>query len=153
MTTNTFTLEPISADEADRHRAAGGAVHVADEHPGFPCRRCLEDARVGDELILVSHDPFDGTTPYRSASPIFLHRAPCAPPADLGAIPKQLRRRRLSVRAFDETEQMIDAVLVDGEDLDGIVERFLGDDRTERIHVHNAERGCWAVTISRPGDC
>lgn len=150
MTRTTFLLEPIPAATADALRIQGAPVHVADAHPGYPCRQCLRDAAIGDELILVSHDPFEHDSPYRSASPIFLHREPCEPPSDRGAIPAQLTRRRLSVRAFDRTESMIDAALVDGADLGRVVDGFLDDDRTDRIHVHNAERGCWAVTILRP---
>lgn len=149
MSRTTFLLEPIPAATAVALRTRGGPVHVADTHPGYPCRRCLRDADIGDELLLVSHDPFERDSPYRSASPIFLHREPCEPPPDRGAIPAQLRCRRLSVRAFDRTESMIDAALVDGTDLGPVVDGFLDDERTDRIHVHNAERGCWAVTIVR----
>ncbi|GJM37520.1 MAG: hypothetical protein DHS20C19_08870 [Acidimicrobiales bacterium] len=152
MSTNTFLLEPISAADAEHHRVRGGTVHIADSHPGYPCRRCLEDAPVGEELILVSHDPFDHATPYRSASPIFLHRASCDPPEDLATFPVQLTRRRLSVRAFDDAALMTDAAVVDGEDLGAVVDDFLSDGAVTRIHVHNADRGCWAVTITRPPD-
>ena len=74
--------------------------------PGYPCRQCLEDAAVGDELILVSHDPFEHESPYRSASPIFLHREPCQAPPDAAALPAQRTRRQLSVRVFDRDESM-----------------------------------------------
>ena len=153
MDTSTFLLQPISSAAADALRFRGGQIHVADENPGYPCRQCLQDAAVGDELILVSHDPFEHDSPYRSASPIFLHRVPCEPPQSSVAIPAQLTRRQLSVRAFDRAESMIDATVTSGDDLGRIVDEFLEDGRAERIHVHNAERGCWAVTIVRnPGD-
>ena len=75
-----FTISPIDARTADRLRAAATVVRVADESPGYPCRQCLRDAEVGEELVLVSYDPFEGFgehSPYRSASPIFLHRDDC----------------------------------------------------------------------------
>lgn len=144
-----FLLEPLTADEAHELRRLGGERYVADTHPGFPCRQCLRDAEIGEELILVSHTPFRSDTAYRSASPIFVHRDDCGAPASSSELPIQLTRRQLSVRAFDRTEMMIDATVIDGDELGSTLERFFSDAETDRIHVHNATRGCWATTISR----
>lgn len=150
MNNTAFALRPISAREADAFRESGGVGYVADEHPGYPCRQCLRDADIGEELILVSHDPFAKDTPYRSAGPIFLHRTPCAPAVSTGDdLPTQLTRRQLSVRSFDTDEMMIDAVVIDGEDLGDTVRMFFDAAESDSIHVHNANRGCWAVTIER----
>ena len=150
MEPQPFELQPISPTVADELRSAGGPVYVADEVPGYPCRQCLEDAQIGEELILVSYDPFTTDSAYRSASPIFLHRSPCAP-AETGALPLQLTRRQLSVRSFDRDEMMIDAAVVDGTDLEETLRAFFADDASELVHVHNASRGCWAVAVRRSG--
>jgi hypothetical protein len=149
MNNGTFVLRPISPSEADALRRRGGPVYVADESPGYPCRQCLEDAAVGDELILVSHDPFTANSPYRSASPIFLHRAPCQPYVSDDVLPEQLTRRQLSVRCFDRDEMMIDAAVIDGADLELTIERFFSNPAAHDIHVHNSTRGCWAVVVDR----
>lgn len=155
MTTTTYQISPLSLEEAAALRSQGGRLYVADAVPGFPCRRCLRDADIGDEMLLVSHDPFDETSPYRCASPIFLHRTTCATdPADADTapdqdLPLQLTRRQLSVRAFDDQAMMIDAAVIDGTDLDETLRRFFGEELTELVHVHNAGRGCWATTITR----
>jgi hypothetical protein len=149
MPTQTYRLRPIDPAAADALRALGGPVHVATEHPGYPCRQCLRDTEVGDQLLLVSHDPFTLDTPYRSASPIFLHREPCVPPEDLHQLPAQLTERQLSVRSFDPEEIMIDATVIDGHHLQATIERFFTAQQSHSIHVHNATRGCWAVTIER----
>lgn len=149
MSENDFTIQPISDVAAAAHRADGGEIYVADSFPGYPCRQCLQDAPVGDELILVSHDPFSGESPYRSASPIFLHRETCASPSSEAELPKQLTRRQLSVRAFDAAELMIDAAVIDGADLGATITGFFKADATRTIHVHNASRGCWAVSFGR----
>ncbi len=150
-TTTRFQLRPIDPDAADRLRAdwADSPVYVADEKPSFPCRQCLRDAEIGDELLLVSYDPFEIDTPYRSASPIFLHREPCSPPADLGVVPEQLTVRQLSVRAFDAGALMIDAAIVHGDLLEETLARMLEDAGCDHVHVHNATRGCWAVRVDR----
>lgn len=151
MATATYELVPIDPAAADALRADSpdAPVYVAEQHPGYPCRQCLRDAEVGEELVLVSYDPFTSDSPYRSASPIFLHRRPCAPPADTTTIPPQLSGRQLSVRAFDAAAMMIDAAIIAGTELDDTLRRFLGDAATDHVHVHNASRGCWAVRVDR----
>ena len=149
MRDSSFILSPITSEAADALRERGGPVYICDDHPGFPCRQCLLDAQFGEELILVSHDPFVGNSAYRSASPIFIHRNPCSSTFDDGEIPRQLTRRQLSVRSFDADEMMIDAAVIDGSNLDNTIERFFADDQSHKIHVHNANRGCWAVTVDR----
>jgi len=144
-----FHLEPIDADAAAALRAIGGVRYIADSKPGYPCRRCLRDAEVGEELILVSHDPFSIDSPYRCASPIFLHADECHPDLDSDDLPTQLTCRQLSARAFDDQAMMIDAAIIDGRELEHTIERFFSDPAAATIHVHNASRGCWAVTVVR----
>ena len=149
MNQPTFRLQPIDPAAAADLRALGGETYVADTKPGYPCRQCLRDAEIGEELILVSHDPFTTESPYRSTSPIFLHRHECVPPSDPHELPIQLTERLLSVRSFDRGEMMIDAAVVDGNDLGDTIGRFFGSEESQRVHVHNANRGCWAVTVER----
>lgn len=152
MSSAPFAITPIPVEEADRLRRLGGPTYVADSHPGYPCRQCLRDAAIGEELILVSHDPFTVDSPYRSASPIFLHRAPCTPFVDDGTLPEQLTSRQLSVRGFDAQAMMLDAALIDGSQLHETLVRLFDDPEIQRIHVHNAGRGCWATSVARsPG--
>jgi len=142
-----FTIEAVPADVATRLRATATVVRVADESPGYPCRQCLRDAEFGEELVLVSHDPFgtDSASPYRSTSPIWLHRDDCADRLDASAVPDQLTQRRLSVRTFDAAEMMIDGRVVDGAELAETLEELLALPRAERVHIHNAGPGCFAA--------
>ena len=146
-----FRLRPIDPTDADRLRTENpdAPTVVADAHPGYPCRQCLRDAEVGDELILVSWDPFTTDSPYRSSSPIFLHARSCGEPELVDGVPAQLLRRQLSVRAFDAGAMMIDAAVIDGTDLAGTLERFLAEPACDHVHVHNASRGCWATRADR----
>ena len=144
-----YVLRPISADIADRLRETATLVYVADTKPGYPCRQCLRDAEPGEELVLVSHDPFDTDSPYRCASPIFLHRQPCGGPAAGVGLPHQLTCRQLGVRAFDAAAMMVDAAIIDGTDLDATLRRMLASSEVDHVHVNNATRGCWAVRVDR----
>lgn len=50
-----------------------GVRQVVTEPHRAPCRRCLTDAEPGEEVRLVSYDPFVLDSPYRSPSPVFVH--------------------------------------------------------------------------------
>jgi hypothetical protein len=149
-TSTTYVLAGIDPTVADELRARGGIGYVADDHPGFPCRQCLRDAEIGDEMILVSHDPFTAWSPYRSASPIFLHRFVCTPHDSANLeVPEQLTRRRLSVRAFDNSEMMLDAALIDGRDLATTIHDLLANRDVDHLYIHNEPRGCFAARVDR----
>jgi hypothetical protein len=148
MSATTFFVAGIDPADADRLRAAGGIAYVADEKPGFPCRQCLRDAEIGDEMMLVSYDPFEGSSPYRCASPIFIHRFGCTP-FQSEHLPEQLTGRTLSVRGFDDTAMMCDAALIDGADLEQTIGALFDNRDIKYLHVHNAARGCWAAKVAR----
>lgn len=150
MTSDVYEIVPLSNNDADRLRAVGGQAYVADSQPGFPCRQCLRDAEIGEEMILVSHDPFESDSPYRSASPIFLHAEECRP-VDSDVVPEQMTCRQLSVRSFDSSEMMIDAAVIDGEELDEFIRQFFSNHESAKLHVHNAQRGCYAAEVRRVG--
>lgn len=144
-----YTFRPITAAHAATLRAEGGDVYVADAKPGYPCRQCLRDADIGEELILLSFDPFTKETPYRSASPIFIHREDCSDRLDRSPLPRQLADRQLSVRAFDTVELMTNATVIDGGSLPETLEEFFSDETVRSVHVHNATRGCFATVVER----
>ncbi len=147
-----FTIDAVPADVADRLRAGATIVRAADESPGFPCRQCRRDAEVGEELVLVSYDPFDGLgddSPYRAASAIFLHRNDCSAERDRSTVPDQLFSRQLSLRTFDAAAMLIDGRVVHGTDLAATLDEMLGFPGAVRAHIHNAGPGCFAAVAHR----
>jgi hypothetical protein len=62
-------LFELSDPEVAEH---GARRIIADANPGFPCRVSLEDAEIGERVILVNymHQPTD--SPYRATGPIFV---------------------------------------------------------------------------------
>lgn len=151
LATARYVIRPVDPELADALRATATEVVVADSHPGWPCRQCLRDAEVGEELVLVSYDPFEATSssPYRSAGPIFLHREPCATAAQTPDPPVQLTSRLLSVRAFDGDERMQDGRVVQGGELQATLDDLFADPGVVGVHVHNAGRGCFAARVER----
>jgi hypothetical protein len=126
-------------------------TYVVDELHSFPCRRCLKDGAIGETMYLVSYDPFKPeakSSPYQSASPIFVHTTECDRYSG-SEIPDQQIRRLLSVRAFDKDHMMTEADVLKGVELEKKAKEMLGRGNAEYIHVHNATRGCFAVQIER----
>ncbi len=149
MTDLSFRLVPIKPDVATRLREGAKVVQVTNESPGYPCRLCLRDAEIDEELVLVSYDPFTTDSPYRGATAIYLRREPCEPWHDDGKIPQQQRGRRLSFRSFSANEMMIDAEVVEGPEFQAAASRMLGEPGVAFINVHNASPGCWALRVER----
>jgi hypothetical protein len=145
-------LEPFAPwfglDDA-RLRAQGIVRMTADGKPGYPCRVTLEDADPGEPVLLLNWRHLDGDTPYRGDGPVFVRESAVASARVRNAIPEQQRSRLLSVRAYDEAGWMHDAEVVDGIELEALVERFFIDPRIAFLHVHNARRGCYACRIDR----
>ncbi|KAI0483874.1 hypothetical protein F4859DRAFT_512510 [Xylaria cf. heliscus] len=148
---STLRYRPMPAPFVE-DRSTAFAVVQTPETPA-PCRRCLQDSVVGEEMLLISYDPFLGDSPYRGATAIFVHSAPCAPavfPASGGILPEQQRRRVLAVRSYDGDHMMQGFEIVDGDRLLETCEKLLGDDTTaEYCHVHYAGPGCFAVRVEK----
>ena len=151
-----FRITGLPADQfadlfslSDQELAARGAVRrIADAKPGYPCRVSLTDAEPGQEVILThfEHHPVD--SPFRASHAIYVRKGEETYEA-VDQVPEQLRLRLLSVRAFDEKGMLVGADVVDGRELEGVVDRLLGDERADYLHVHYAKPGCYAARIER----
>lgn len=119
---------------------------VADACPGYPCRVSLEDAAPGEELLLLQHEHHPTASPFRASGPIFVRRAAhLARPAP-GEIPELLRRRMLSLRAYDVDGTMRHAELCEGAALDTRLPQVLGLPEVRYVHLHHALRGCFLAS-------
>ena len=120
---------------------------VADAPTGFPCRISLSDADVGEELLLINYEHQPAHSPYQAKGPIFVGKHSAL--FDGKAVPPALRARMLSVRAYDKDGMMVDAGVVDGSDVEPMLEKFFARDDTSYIHIHYASRGCFAALVER----
>jgi hypothetical protein len=121
-----------------------------DAKPGFPDRVEMRDAEPGESMLLLNyvHQPAD--TPYRAGHAIFVREgAERAYEGGIDETPECLRLRMLSLRAFDEKGDMVDADLADGRDLEALIGRLFADPAAAYIHAHYAKRGCYAARIDR----
>ena len=139
-----FTIVPISPEAVPTETYPV----VADSQPGFPCRICLRDAAAGERVKLFSYAPFSRPGPYRTVGPVYVHAETCARFGG-GEVPAMLRRRLLSLRAFDAHDRMVDCDVAEGAGLEELAERLFADERVRVIHVHLARAGCWACSLER----
>lgn len=122
---------------------------VVDEKPGYPCRVSLEDAEVGETVLLLPFLHHDVLSPYRASGPVFVRKgARRATPAP-GVVPAMFRHRLLSVRAYDDGAMMVGAAVVEGADLEASIARFFARDEVSYLHVHNAKPGCYNCRVER----
>ena len=127
----------------------GVEVRVADAPTGFPCRVSLRDAPVGSRMLLLNFEHQPANTPYRSRHAIFVQDGAEEVQPGVNEVPEVLASRTLSVRAFDEVGQMVDAAVVSGREAGPAFERLLAAPGAAYLHVHNAGRGCYAARVDR----
>ncbi len=142
-------FRPLFGLPDDELALRGAQRMIADVSPGFPDRIGLEDVEPGAAVLLVNHVSMDKPTPYRASHAVFV-REQAGPAFDaVGEVPKMLRRRLLSVRAFDAAGMMVDADVVDGEAAEPLFARLLSVPAVAELHVHFARRGCYAARVTR----
>lgn len=133
----------------DALAAYGARRCVADVKPGFPDRVELRDAEPGETLLLLNFEHQPADTPYRASHAIFVREGAETAYDSVDVIPEPLRIRPISLRAFDEAGEMLDADLADGRDLRPLIERFFANPLVAYLHAHYAKRGCYAARIDR----
>ena len=139
---------PLFAMDDEGLAARGARRVVADAPLGFPCRVSLDDAAPGETLILVNYEHQPAATPFRASHAVFV-REGVEPVATVDAMPPALRRRLLSLRAFDADHMMIAADIVEGVDAGTLIARMFADPNIAYLHAHYAKWGCYAARIDR----
>ena len=115
-----------------------------------PCRVSLRDSKPGETSILL-HYPHHVTpsSPYRASGPIFVREGVNETASFVNHVPAQQRIRLLSVRAYDVFGIMVDADVMEGTELEDVIERMFRRNDVAFLHAHNAKRGCYSCRIDR----
>ncbi len=140
-----FTLDDAALAERGARRVTASASR------GFPCRISLEDAREGDELILLHHTSHDVRTPYRSAYAIYVRKDVEAARV-VDQTPPVFAGRPLGLRGFDGEGNLRDARLALPGEADAKIRDLFANPEIAYIHAHNAAHGCFAAKVERHGD-
>jgi hypothetical protein len=142
-------FRPLFALSDDALAARGIRAVVADTDVGFPDRISLADARAGDRLLLMNFCYQPAETPYRGTHAIYVNEAATTPFDAIDTVPACFRPRLLSLRAFDSEHMMIDADIVEGRDVEGLIAAQFANPAVAYIQAHFAKRGCFAARIDR----
>ena len=137
-------------DRSEPELAAHGAQRcIVDAQPGFPCRVSLVDAELGERVILLPFTHHDTPSPYRGVGPIFVREHARTANLEVNEVPEMIRRRLLSIRAYDRNGIMIGAEVAEGSSLEAQIERFFLDAAVKSLHLHNARPGCFNCRVER----
>ncbi len=142
-------FSPYFAWSDNQLRDIGARRMLVDERPGFPCRVSLEDAGIGETVILLPFTHHETDSPYRASGPIFVREGAVTATPAVDEIPAMFAHRLLSLRGYDATGTMVAADVVSGTELGDALRRVFGDERVDAVHVHNARPGCYNCRVVR----
>jgi hypothetical protein len=110
----------------------------------------MRDLQVGETALLVNYTHLDvPDSPYRSSHAIYVREGATAAYDAVDEIPEVLRRRLLSVRAFDGDAMIVDADVIEGDRLRDWIKASFDNAAVDFIDVHNAKPGCFAARVRR----
>ena len=142
-------FQPLFGLRDDELAARGVIRYTVREQHSSPDRIELRDAEPGETVLLLNHEYLDADTPYRGRHAIFVREGASTPFDAIGVVPEALRRRLISLRAFDAAGMMLDADVAEGTQLEALIERLFALPEVAYLQAHHARRGCYAARIER----
>ena len=149
-----FRLSGLSAEQfrplfglSDEALAARGVIRLA-AGDSAPCRVSLDDAAVGEPVLLLHYEHQSAPSLYRASGPIFV-REGAGEAAVTDRIPDSFRKRIYSARAYDGDGLMVDAEVGEGTGLEALIDRLFARPEVAYLHLHHARRGCYACRVDR----
>lgn len=121
---------------------------MVDAFPGYPCRISLEDARIGESMILFNYPHQPNASPFRSSHAIFVREGAKQASLKAGEVPQSFKVRPISLRAFNTEHDMLDPQLAQGEEVAEMIEQLLAGDGVSYLHLHYAKPGCFAASVT-----
>jgi Protein of unknown function (DUF1203) len=154
---NNFQIKALPYNEFENIFSASelelkniGAIKmIVDEYPGFPCRTSLQDATIGEEVILLPYQHHKTDSPYKATGPIFIRKNAIEATLGVNEIPTMLLHRLLSLRCYNKEGIMINATVVEGEVLSETLQELFTDNEIAYVHIHNAKPGCFNCVAER----
>ena len=142
-------FEPLFSLSDAELKAHGAVRRYATDSPGFPCRVSLQDAEIGEELLLLPYLHLATSSPYRASGPIFVRRNAVRRTLEVGEVTEYVTRRQISLRAYDAADMLVTATVCEGAEVAGELGRFFDNASIEYIHLHNARPGCFSCVAHR----
>jgi len=142
-------FEPYFTWPKQKLRELDMELCVVEKSPGFPCRVSLEDAQVGEEVLLINYQHHKADSAYQSNGPIFVRRNAAESEMAPNQIPPILQDRNLSIRGYNQQGKMVDAIVVHGSGVKQALHKLFDDGNIDYLHIHNAGPGCFNCEVQR----
>jgi hypothetical protein len=142
-------FQPLFSLDDNELAQKGARRLVVDAKPGFPCRVSLQDAEIGERIILVPFVHHDVESPYRASGAIFVRETAKQVELASGEIPDVVASRVMSVRAYNDKGMMVNATVTPGKELKSQIEELVADSGVSYLHLHNAGAGCYSCRVER----
>jgi hypothetical protein len=107
-----FNLSDVELAARDARRS------TADSHPSYPCRVSLQDAVIGEELILLHHAHHPVRGPYHGSGPIYVRVGARPAHLEVNQVPEVVRTRLMSIRAYDAAGLMVSCDIAPGAEIE-----------------------------------
>ncbi len=152
-----FQIKPLQAQEfaylfslSDAEPAARNACRqIVTAKPGTPCRVSMQDAEVGERVILFNYEHQPEDSPYRASHAVFVRENAKQARIAVNEVPEVIRTRLVSLRYFGKDHMMIDAEVVPGDAVATELAAAFENDDIAYAHIHNAKPGCFAASVHR----
>lgn len=141
----------FGAGDAERE-AARALIVTADSDWGYPCRVSLEDAQLGERVLLTHHVSNDVAGPFCMAHAIYVREGVQAAEPAMDRVPAMLETRTLGLRGFARDGMMRKAILAQPGEADGAIRDLFSNAGIAYIHAHNAAYGCFLAAVERCHD-
>ncbi|WP_425091626.1 DUF1203 domain-containing protein [Tropicimonas sp. S265A] len=139
-------LYDLSDAELVAHQACRQIVKTK---PGTPCRVSMQDAEVGETVILVNYEHLPAESPYCARHAVFVRQDAKPAQIAINEVPEVIRTRLISLRYYDAQHMMIDANVVEGTSVGEELSVAFKRPEIAYAHIHNAKPGCFAASAHR----
>src|SRR5436189_3251147 len=93
-------FEPLFSLDDNELAQKGARRLIVDAKPGFPCRVSLQDAEIGERVILAPFGHHNVESPYRASGASFIRETAKEIELAPGEIPDVVTSRGMRVRAY-----------------------------------------------------
>jgi hypothetical protein len=123
--------------------------YVVDQPSAYPNWIEMRHCALGQTVLLLNHFYRTADTPYRASHAIYVREGASNTYDATDQIPEVMLVRLLSVRGFSKNGMILDADVVEGQNLEPVIDRLFENQQIDYLHVHNAKRGCYSGRIDR----
>lgn len=116
---------------------------------GHPCRVTLEEAQVGERVLLINHTSLDKATPFRTSHAIYVREGARQAAAFEDRLPEMFMQRTLGLRGFSADGYLHDGTLAAPGEAHEAIGSLLAQSEVAYVDIHAAAYGCFLARAER----